>query len=192
MKEDILRCPDCGEVICINLSPKLSKISRQHLIQRYRDMLATSHAEHCTFRNDSEKWLLTKGKMKDNLYNGFTVPPYLLSLSNEFHLFEHANSNGLALMDTLSKVAIEISRALDTKLNEKKSSLDTDDIPLPKSATNLVAEQFEEENGFVSTFTKALQKMSVMNTNEKQGNSVKVTNDGALLSCFGWRLLGKS
>lgn len=120
-EQDIIQCPQCNSVICIAFHPNLSKKSHDDLTQQYLKMLATSHEDNCSFRRYAGRWLkimerlgkqkspldsakhadLTSGYPKDHLV---FVPPYFLSLSSSFLIFEDASNDGSV---TYSKIKEE-------------------------------------------------------------------------------------
>jgi hypothetical protein len=102
-ESDILQCPLCTSAICIAFHPHLNKSSRDKLTLQYLEMLSTSHQENCVFRSYSTRWLkilkrLRMQKPEEDAKEGEItqqyVPPFLLSLSDQFLLFEDVSNNG--------------------------------------------------------------------------------------------------
>lgn len=128
---DILQCSQCSVAICIAFHPNLDNNSYNELAQKYLLMLETSHENNCVFRSFAGRWLKVMKRLCDqhNKYipttrngeqgqNALTneaktivrhsvfVPPYFLSLSNQFLVFEDASDDGSV---TFQRIELESS-----------------------------------------------------------------------------------
>lgn len=110
---DMLVCsqPSCRAAVCVAYHPVLSARSVSRLTATYREMLATSHKLDCPFRDDAERWLrddrarvrTTPRKVRDR---ELVVPPYLISMSDEFVLLESAACGGQIATSKMVKKAV--------------------------------------------------------------------------------------
>ena len=164
----------CNAVICVDINSNLSDTASQTIVKKYREMLVTAHDDNgkCPFRNDAERWLLLpKGEAKEKMYEEFLVPPYLLALSDEYHLFEYTHT--ATLIKRLGRESLKIYKALASK--------EPYEISLPNKANEMILQYFHNVDAFISAFISSFQFYDDLN------HSI-FTKDCLLLACFGWRL----
>jgi len=132
----------CNAVLYVKFHPNLSPQSHATLARTYRTLLAKSHSESCPFRADAERWLITLDTNNDNDNDNDGrndnvgehpttkagshgenrsetpspsspfVPPYLLSMSREFTVFEDCSTVGFIARELVRKEATTLGIAM--------------------------------------------------------------------------------
>ena len=127
----------CRAAICVDINPLLSSESASKLARRYRTMLATAHAPTCPFRSDAERWLLDEESKHQS--DGFAVPPYLLSMSDDYALLENVlqHGGGLVSRKMIRLAAIELSEQFE-KADMGVANLS---LTVPQTAIDLMKEE---------------------------------------------------
>lgn len=180
---DMLVCShsSCDAAVCVAYHPVLSARSVSRLTATYREMLATSHQRDCPFRADAERWLrddrtrvrTTPRKVRDR---ELVVPPYLISMSDEFALLESAGCGGrMVTSRVIGKAALELTEQLNA--TECQSPLNV--LILPTEVKDFVEKKCSRRfKGLVTVESVAKSIHSFIRTNLQPGQD---SSDGAII-----------
>ena len=190
-----------GAAICITFHPDLNEESHNKLCQKYMDMLVSCHGLKCPFRTYASRWfkamklcrkegvegfedspthkrVLVADALTDTNHSvesstKFYVPPYLLSISDDFLLFEDCTADGSITRDRVMGGAMKIRDALEGGLIGSDISLIKLTVP-------------DEVTDYCREMNLSLDISDVIN---KDGEMMKIPY---LLATFGWSICKES
>eukprot|EP00956_Cyclotella_meneghiniana_P045306 scaffold362555_cov113-Cyclotella_meneghiniana.AAC.2 len=209
---DIIQCTQCNSAICIAFHPKLNKASYDDLTQQYFNMLATSHESGCIFRKYVERWLKIMKRLDkptdesqevvasetghpDLQYDlpksqstRVCVPPYFLSLSKQFLVFEDASKDGSVTFYNIQELASIITKEINSQYDVSIPDALRDYCEFPTSwkctqTANLLAtfgwhisQTSSSENDTCVQCTICLSR-AILASRKRRFSQVKVNND---------------
>lgn len=197
--KDIIKCrhPNCcggggggggGAPICITFHPSLNEESHNKVCQKYIDMLVSCHGSKCPFRTYASRWskamkqctknvvddgfeVSDKGSdvLNDTYTTKFYVPPYFLSISDEFLFFEDCTVDGSITKDRIEQDAMNIRDMV------KDGTINVDFSQLKLTVPDVVADYCHEIHP----------NADLGDVIDKYGKTMKTPY---LLATFGWSI----